>query len=1066
MKVFNILLLLCAMVTLPVYAQTGKQDTTVTFKVKGNCGMCKKRIEKAAIAAGVHQASWTKANEAITVTFNPSKVRLNSIKQHIADAGHDTDGIKADQKAYDNLHQCCKYERTQAAPPPIAEPELSGYKQDSTATFKVSGNCGMCKKRIEKAALTKGVQQATWDESTGIVSLQYDSSKIKLLQIKQNIAAAGHDTEEVKADDKVYDSLHECCKYERLEPAPIAVVSVAKAGSVVGRDSTITFAVAGNCAMCKKRIETAAHKDGVKSAVWDINTGILTTTYDSSKVKLEQIKKNIAEVGHDTEGVRANDEAYQNLHECCKHDRLQADNSAENVSVAGKGKDEVMGVVVEESKNGTLTPIPSVNVRWLEKKDSQTLTNENGVFKIRHEKGLTNLIISFAGMKSDTISVTDLNKVLVIHAKENVLAEVVVSRSRKTSYVSNMNPARVEVLTSRELFKAACCDLSESFETNATVDVVSNDAVTGSKQIQMLGLSGIYTQLTVESLPGPRGLATPLGLNSIAGPWIESIQISKGIGSVVNGYESMAGQINVELKKPQNSEKLYFNAYANNMGRTDLNLNLSQKISDNWSVGLLLHDNFMYNKGMNFSNNGFRDLPAGNVFSGVNRWTYQNGKGLIAQFGIKYLKDDRTGGQIDFDENTDKLSTTRYGLGFDINRYEGFAKIGYVFEGNTHRSIGLQLSGTYYGQKNYFGTRTYNAEQKNGYANLIYQDIIGTVAHKYRTGLTLTYDNVDETLAGIDRYFRKEVVSGAFGEYTYSPNEKFDAILGMRADYNSLYGWFGTPRVQLRYQPFTGTTLRLSSGRGQRTANIFAENMSVFASSRALVIRSEDRFDKAYGLRPEVSWNTGLSVDQTFRMFGREATASMELFSNHFHNQVVVDYENPREIAFYNLTGKSYSNSLQAELRFMPAPRFETRMAYRLLDVQTDYGDQRLSKPLLAKHRGFMNLAYALESGWNFDYTLNIVGQKRLPSTAANPVPYQLEEYSPAYATMNAQISKTFGASKNFDIYVGAENFTNYFQKNPVLAYDDPFGNYFDTNMLWGPLSGRLFYTGIRYFIK
>ncbi|WP_270089545.1 cation transporter [Sphingobacterium sp. SYP-B4668] len=949
-------------------------------------------------------------------------------------------------------------------------------KQDNTVSFKVGGNCAMCKKRIEKAALIKGVKTAQWNNATGNIQIAYDASKVKIEQVKASITAVGHDVEGRKASDKVYNELHECCKYERL-PAPPPAATNTEVQLHTKKDSTAIFEVAGNCAMCKKRIETAALTKGVKSSTWDSNTGMITVQYDSEVIGLNRIKQNIAAVGHDTDAVRAKDDVYNELHECCLYERLgdpagDSEKNEHNHEGSGHKEEdhhdhdhEIKGVVVDENSKGDLTPIAGVNVRWLEHKGSQTSTNENGVFNIMHEKGYKYLIFSFAGMRSDTVEVKNLHEVLVVHAKENVLSEVVVSGRRKSSYISALTPSRVEVLTSKELFKAACCDLSESFETNASVDVVSNDAVTGSKQIQMLGLSGIYTQLTVESLPGPRGLATPLGLNSIAGPWIESIQISKGIGSVVNGYESMAGQINVELKKPQNSEKLFFNAYANDMGRTDINLNLAQKLGNNWSVGLLLHDNFMYNKNMNFSNNGFRDLPVGNIFSGVNRWAYENGKGFIAQFGVKYLKDDRIGGQVDFDEKTDKLTTNRYGVGFDINRFEGFAKFGYVFEGNSHRSIGLQLSGTYYDQKNYFGIRTYDAEQKNGYANLIYQDIIGSVAHKYRTGMTVTYDNIDETLAGTG-YARKEVVSGVFGEYTYSPNEKFDAVLGMRADYNSLYGWFGTPRMQLRYQPIQGTTLRLSSGRGQRTANIFAENMAAMASSRALVIKSNNPQDKAYGLSPEVSWNTGISVDQTFQLLGREAGASVEVFSNHFQNQVVVDFENPREVAFYNLDGKSYSNSMQAELRFMPAPHLEARMAYRLLDVKTDYADKRLSKPLLAKHRGFLNLAYTLHSGWNFDYTLNIVGQKRLPSTTANPVEYQLPAYSKSYATMNAQVSKTFGAAKNFDIYVGAENFTNYYQKNPILAHDDPFGNYFDTNMLWGPLSGRLFYTGVRYHIK
>ncbi|TJZ61209.1 TonB-dependent receptor [Sphingobacterium olei] len=848
-------------------------------------------------------------------------------------------------------------------------------------------------------------------------------------------------------------------------------------------DSTAHFEVAGNCGMCKNRIEKAANIKGVESALWDIQTGELTVKYNSQQTKLNQIQLAIATAGHDTPLHKAPDEVYKTLHECCLYNRLGVEergqshasshgNPQHGQQTKSQKNDndhdhdhEITGVVVKENTKGDLSPIIGVNVKWLEKNDVNTVTNENGVFKIQHEEGLKNLIFSFAGMEPDTVEVKDLHEVLVIHAQDNVLSEVVVSRQRKSAYIKSMEPNRVEVLTTRELFKAACCDLSESFETNVSVDVVSNDAVTGSKQIQMLGLSGIYTQLTVENLPGPRGFATPLGLNSIAGTWIESIEISKGIGSVVNGFENMAGQINVELKKPHTSERTFFNAYANNMGRTDVNLNLSHKINEDWSVGLLLHDNFMYNKNMNFSNNGFRDAPVGNLFSGVNRWHYENGKGVIAQFGVKFLKDDRTGGEIDFNKATDKLTTNRYGLGFDNQRIEGFAKIGYVFPQNRLRSIGLQLSASNYKQDSYFGLNTYLSEQNSGYANLIYQDVVGTVNHKYKVGTSLTYDDYAEDVNSYN-FDRKEIVSGVFAEYTFSPSEKFDAVLGIRQDYNNIYGWFTTPRAVLRYSPVSGTTIRLSSGRGQRTANIFAENVSILASSRTINYAALDNGELAYNLKPEVSWNTGLTFDQDFQLFGRESGISVELFHNNFQNQVIVDYEDPRAVSFYNLDGKSFSNSLQAEFRFMPAQHFEARLAYRLLDVQTDYEAGRLQKPLTAKHRGFMNLAYNTHSGWSFDYTLNVVGQKRLPSTAANPQEYQLSTFSEAYLTMNAQISKTLGKAKNFDVYVGGENLSNYYQKNPVLAFEEPFGNYFDTNLLWGPLTGRMFYAGIRYHIK
>ncbi|MBK1439025.1 TonB-dependent receptor [Parapedobacter sp. ISTM3] len=935
---------------------------------------------------------------------------------------------------------------------------LSIRAQDSTShLFTVAGNCGMCKSRIEKAAKDAGAETAVWDAESQQLRLAVNPKLTDIATIKKSIAAAGHDVDGLRADNEAYNALPECCLYTRMEPGSDSNVPATDQG-------TISFEVAGVCGMCKSRIEKAVRADGLKNARWEASTQLLTLSFDPAVYDVEAAKARILTAGHDVEGRAADADAYTKLPACC-HYRDEA-----NVhKVTGRDHHDdhtVTGVVMQENNRGELTPIESANVYWVEDASIQAQTDASGVFRIDHQEHLKQLVISYAGHQPDTLAIVDPHEVVVVTAKDNVLAEVTVSARRRSNYIAALSPTRLEVLTGQELFKAACCDLSESFETNASVDVVSSDAVTGSKQIQMLGLSGIYTQLTVENLPGPRGLAIPLGLNSISGTWIESIQIGKGIGSVVNGFENIAGQINVELKKPETSDRLFFNAYTNNMGRSDINLNLSHRFNERWTGGLLLHDNFMYNKNMNFSNNGFRDVPVGNLFSGVNRWKYEDGKGFVLQFGFKFLSDDRTGGQIDFDPATDKLTENRYGLGFDIERYEVFAKIGYVFPQQTQRSIGLQLSGSAYDQHSYFGLRTYDARQRNAYANLIYQDIIGTVVHKYRTGLSMQYDRYDEHYIG-QQFARTEAVPGGFFEYTYSPSEKFDAVLGMRGDYNNLYGWFATPRAHIRYQPIAGTTFRISSGRGQRTANIFAENTAALASSRIVRIATANHGENAYGLKPEIAWNTGISFDQSFRLFQREASFSAEFFRNDFTNQVVVDYENPRELVFYNLEGKSYSNSMQTELRLMPLPHFEARMAYRFFDVKTTYTNTLMQRPLVARHRGFLNLGYRTHSGgWHFDYTLNITGQKRLPSTAANPIAYQMPEYSQTYTTMNAQISKTIGKNRPIDLYIGGENLTDFFQQNPVLAADQPFSEFFDSSLLWGPITGRMFYIGVRFSVK
>jgi outer membrane receptor for ferrienterochelin and colicin len=719
-------------------------------------------------------------------------------------------------------------------------------------------------------------------------------------------------------------------------------------------------------------------------------------------------------------------------------------------------------VVLQDNAKGKFEPLANATVYWLGTSGG-VITDSLGVFAITTNTASRRLVVSYAGFKGDTISIVNANDLKIILATKGQLNEVTIFSRKMTSYIPNLNPIRTQIMTGTELLKAACCNLSESFETNPSVDVSYNDAVTGSKQIQLLGLSGNYTQLTVENLPGPRGLATPLGLNSIAGPWIESIQLTKGVGSVANGFESIAGQINVELKKPESAEKLLGNIYVNGFGKTDLNVNLATKLNTNWSTALLLHDNFL-NNAVDMNKDGFKDLPTGNELSLVNRYKYDNSKGVLAQFGIKVLNDQKLGGEINFDPNTDKNTENHYGLSINTERYELFGKMGYVFPQQKYKSIGLQMDGVDHQQNSYFGLTNYNAQQQSFYSNFIYQSIIHSTIHKFRTGVSFQYDKYNEDFK-LNNYSRKEIVPGTFFEYTYTPNDQWSMVAGVRADDNNLYGAFVTPRFNMRYEPFKGSTIRLSAGRGQRTANIFAENNSVLVSARQVTIDSRVA-GVAYGLNPEIAWNKGISLDQKFNFLGNSATFGIDYYRNDFNNQVVVDLENTRLVQFYNLSGKSYSNSFQVELNLTPLKKLDLRLAYRYFDVRQTYNGKLMERPLIAKNRAFLSIDYATSNTWKLNYTITYNGKKRITNTADNPSMYQLSTYSPSFVLMNVQVSKTFSKQFPMDIYVGAENITNFFQQNSILAANTPFSPYFDASMLWGPTTGRMFYFGWRIKIK
>lgn len=838
------------------------------------------------------------------------------------------------------------------------------------------------------------------------------------------------------------------------------------------KDTTVQFFINGLCDMCKERLEKVYQRKGIASAVWNPTDRIVHITYDPSVITYQKLHQWAADAGHDTELKKARTAAYNSLPECCRYrdsNNVHVDELREALSqaaVVDSAKDavpnQVRGIVLSEDRKGNFSALSGASISWLGSSGG-AVSDINGIFRIGLPDGPHKLIVSYAGLRPDTVDVSGISDLKIVLSNGTQLKAVEVTARQRSVLVSSMNTVRTQIMTERELFKAACCNLSESFETNPSVDVAYNDAITGSKQIQLLGLSGNYSMLSVENMPGPRGLAIGQGLNYIPGPWIESIQLSKGVGSVANGFESISGQINVELKKPEKADRLFANAYVNDMGKVDLNLALTQKVGAKWSTALLLHDDFYRNRMMDINKDEFRDLPTGNLFTVMNRWKYDDQKGFMVQFGFRYLNDDKTGGMVHFIPSKHKLSTTHYGFGMNTDRKEGFLKIGYVFPGKKYQSIGWQLSAFDHDQESYFGIKPYNARQKNLYSNLIYQSIIGTTAHKFRTGLSFTGDRYDEYLSG-STYFRREYVPGAFFEYTYSYLDKFSLVAGIRADHNSIFGWFATPRLHVRYEPIKGTTFRLAAGRGQRTANVLAENMGIFASSRNMLLSGYSNTG-GNAILPEVAMNYGITFDQKFSIGNRNGMLSLDYYYTRFSQQVVTDLEDPRYIRFYNLAGKSYSSSFQAEVNYELVKKLELRMAWRFYDVKTTYNGKLLERPLTARHRAFVNLAY--ETGhWKFDWTMNRIGTKRIPSTASNPAPYQRPERSPAYSLMNAQVSRSFGKQKLFEVYLGGENLTGFYQKDPIIAANDAFGPYFDASLVWGLVYGRMLYTGLRWRVK
>lgn len=730
--------------------------------------------------------------------------------------------------------------------------------------------------------------------------------------------------------------------------------------------------------------------------------------------------------------------------------------------IAQRVAKRVSGKVLEKSNTGENLPITGVNVYWLGTTIG-TITDGAGEFSLKRIAESDNLVFSFIGYKNDTVN-TRHNHYLEVQLSTSVsINQVEVTHRRNATEISRFETIKTHKIGEKELLKAACCNLSESFETNPSVDVSFTDAITGTRQIQMLGLSGPYTQLTQENMPGVRGLSTIYGLSYIPGTWIESIQLNKGTGSVLNGFESVAGQINTELRKPETAERMYLNLFVNQGGRLEANANFAHKFKkERWSTAMLLHSR---NNSFEWDHNsdGFMDQPLGTYLIGLNRWKYIGDDGIRMQMGIKATYIDNTGGQLGFETESDARDNNKWGFEMNTRRIEGWAKIGKVYKETPWRTIGLQLSGVNHEQESIYGQRPYNAGQGAFYANFIYQGVISNTNHIFRTGASFQYDSYNEQLEQ-ENYNRTESVPGVYFEYSYSYHDKLSFVAGIRGDYHSTYGAFASPRLHFRYALKENTIFRASAGRGQRTANIIAENIGLLASSRQFVVQNPEQ-GKPYGLNAEVAWNYGLNLTQHFTLDYRRGTFSLDYYHTDFKNQIVVDLEqSPRTVNFYNLLGRSYSNSIQAQLDYELIKRFDVRMAYRMYDVQTSYDGKLKKKPLLASNRAFVNLAYHTRDDWMFDYTINYQGKKRLPNTSDNPVPYRLADYSPGYFVMNTQVSKNW--NKKFEVYLGVENLLNFKQANPILANEDPFGEFFDSSIIWGPVFGRKVYAGLRYRIK
>lgn len=713
--------------------------------------------------------------------------------------------------------------------------------------------------------------------------------------------------------------------------------------------------------------------------------------------------------------------------------------------------------------NNKKEPLIGASIYWLGSANG-TLTNESGAFEISTDNiSIKKLIASMDGYGPDTIEITDQATVDFKLNEIVTLKKVVVKGQRDGIIISNLTPFKTEIITQTELRKAACCDLAGCFETQTTVQPQTTNVVTNSKELRILGLSGTYNQVLIDGLPMIQGLSFTYGISGIPGTLVDNIFIAKGANSVLQGYESISGQINVITKEPDKTDKLLLNYYMNSFMEKHLNANYAFK-KGKWSNLTAFHT-VQPAKKTDRDNDNFLDLPKLTRYMIFNKWKYGNESawGWSTTIGLRFLNEQRVGGQTQYNPTNDKGSMSVYGQVVNINQPEIMTKTSYRINDN-HR-ITLFASSFHQDQQSFFGTVKYNAQQTNVYTSLQYE-LTYLKKHSLKTGVSFRYLNLKEDIAFSDtslnrtyagKYKRLETIPGIFAENSMSfLKDKLTWVAGVRGDQHNQFGFTVTPRTLLKYDVTPKAVFRASIGTGWRTVNLFSENIGLLVSSRDIVFAEQ--------LKPERATNYGINYTQKFNTKNNNVSGyfSTDYYRTVFQNQIFPDYDSdPTKAIVKNFTGTSISNGFQAELFLKIWKRFELKMGYNFLDVYREINGTKQLLPFNSAHKVLTTFSYKpLSNKFHFDINSHWFGKQRLPDTKLNPVEFQRPDFSKAYSLVNIQFTYIF---KKFDVYAGCENVFDFRQKQPIVSWQNPFGPHFDTSSVWGPTRGREIYIGVRF---
>ncbi len=716
--------------------------------------------------------------------------------------------------------------------------------------------------------------------------------------------------------------------------------------------------------------------------------------------------------------------------------------------------------------NGSVTNIfgealEGATIYWV-KAELGTSTAPDGSYVIdRSTVEQDSLIFSYVGFKDEKIYPGTLDHWEIQLLEDNNLAQIdITAKKQATSYVDG--PYKVEGIGVREIERAACCSLAGCFSTNASVQSVTTNIVADTKELQILGLSGVYNQVLVDGVPLIQGMSLPLGSGSYPGTQLDQIFVSKGAGSVLQGPQGISGQINIITKKADDNPRLFLNAFANSFGESQYNANIIIK-KPRWNHLLSIH-NTQPAGIRDINDDGFRDIPANERFSILNKFSFNQNQDakFKSEISFRYWTEKRTGGHIDFDPNQ-AFSGTNYGQIINVDHIDATVKMNYSLGDNS--AITLTQSGFYQEQDNIYGLRSYEGTQLNLNTNLFADYFFGENDHNLKVGISNIHNDIDQLLTTkipgeafdlLDHYDHFDNIYGAFAETIWN-QDIFTIILGLRTDHFGEFGWKTSPRMLIRAEVNESTDIRFSIGKGYRKAYPLAERGQLLSNNRRLIIDPQ--------LAPEEAINIGVNAVYKHTFSFANMTLAADAYHTLFQNQIFPNYErSATKIYLYNFYGNSVSNSFQIENKWEFNNNIDFKWAYNYLDVYLIQAQEKIDLPFTTNHKWLANASWSTDrDDWQIDLTYSYTGSKILPSMSDFPEELQRDSHAPSFNILNTQLTKRW---ENIEVYGGAENIFNFFQEDPIVSANDPFGTYFDTSFTWGPTKGREFYLGLRYSME